>query len=157
MALVRALVVLAVIARVAAAQAPPDAGVDAPPPADAAPPPPGDAAAPPPGDAAPAQPQFEPPQPLGSTDVAAPPGAPAITQPVVVTVKLRIDKTGAVDNVTLVTPPEPPPANVFDDAVIAAAKSFLFKPATFGGKPVKVDIDFTHTFEPPPPPPPPPP
>ncbi len=99
-----------------------------------------------------AQPSFVPPQPIGSTDVPFPEGAPAIEQPVIVTVKLRIDKTGAVQNVTLVTPPQP----VFDDAVIAAARAFKFQPATFGDAPVLVEISFTHTFLPPPPPEPPP-
>ena len=51
------------------------------------------------------------------------------------------------------TPPQP----IFDDAVIAAAKAFAFEPGTYGGKPVPVEITFTHTFLPPPPPPPPPP
>jgi TonB family protein len=131
----RLALLLLLVPALARAQTPPDAGVDAAP-----------------ADAAPADgPQFEPPQAIGSTDVAAPPGAPAITSAVAVTVKLRVDKTGAVESVTLVTPAQPP----FDDAVVAAAKLFQFKPATFGGNPVKVDITFTHTFEPPPPAPPP--
>jgi hypothetical protein len=100
-----------------------------------------------------AQPQFEPPKAIGSTDVPFPPGAPTITAPVVVTVKLLVDKDGVVQKVDLVTPPQAP----WDDAVVAATKQFTFQPATFGGKPVKVEITFTHTFEPPPPPPPPPP
>jgi TonB family protein len=97
-----------------------------------------------------AQPQFEPPKAIGSTDVASPPNAPAITAPVVVTIKLLVDKDGTVQKVDLVTPPNPP----WDDAVVAAAQNFKFDPATYGGKPVKVEITFTHTFEPPPPPPP---
>jgi hypothetical protein len=130
-----------------------DAGVDAPNalPADA-PPAPADAAAPA-GSAAtpPGQPQFEPPHPLSSTEVPYPANAPVITQPVVVTVKLRVDPTGAVVKVDPVTPPQP----VFDDAVVAAVKAFRFDPGRFGGKPVPVEITFTHTFLPPPPPPPP--
>jgi TonB family protein len=98
-----------------------------------------------------AQPSFEPPKALGSTDVAFPENAPTITAPVVVTVKLLVDATGAVQKVDLVTAPQPP----WDDAVIAATQQFKFDPATYGGKPVKVEITFTHTFEPPPPPPPP--
>lgn len=86
-----------------------------------------------------------------STDVAFPDGAPDITDPVVVTVKLVVDKEGHVAKVDLVTPPQPP----FDDAVIAAAQAFVFTPATAGGNPVKVAIQFTHTFLPKPPPPPP--
>ncbi|HEX4451427.1 MAG TPA: TonB family protein [Kofleriaceae bacterium] len=97
--------------------------------------------------AAPAQ--FEPPKPITSTDVPYPDGAPAITAPVAVTVKLRVDPTGAVIKVDLVTPPQPP----FDDAVTAAAQQFKFQPGTFGGKPVTVAITFTHTFLPAAPPP----
>jgi TonB family protein len=113
----------------ASAQTPPDAGV---PPSDAAP-----------------QPSFEPPRAIGSTDVSAPADAPAITQPVVVTVKLRVDADGNVAKVDVVTALQPP----FDDAVIAAAKQFHFEPGRYGGKPVAVEITFTHTFLPPPPPP----
>ena len=68
------------------------------------------------------------------------------------TVKLTVDPTGAVVKIEQVTPPQP----IFDDAVIAAARAFQFDPATYGGKPVPVEITFTHTFLPPPPPPPPP-
>jgi TonB family protein len=92
--------------------------------------------------AAPAQ--FEAPKAITSTDVPYPDGAPAITEPVAVTVKLRVDPTGSVVKVDLVTPPQPP----FDDAVIAAAQQFKFQPGTFGGKPVTVAITFTHTFLP---------
>jgi TonB family protein len=112
------------------AQAPPDAGVDAPP-ADAAP-------------------QLEPPKAITSTDVPFPDNAPPITAPVAVTVKLRVDDQGDVKKVELVTPPQP----VFDEAVIAAAQLFKFEPGRYGGKPVAVEITFTHTFLPPPPPPP---
>lgn len=98
-----------------------------------------------------AQPQFEPPHAKAPTDVPYPANAPAHDQPIVVTVKLRVDPTGAVAKVDLVTAPQP----VFDDAVIAAATAFTFEPATYGGKPVAVEITFTHTFLPPPPPPPP--
>ena len=114
---------------IALAQAPPDAGV---PPAP--------------------QPQFEPPRALGPTEVPYPPGAPPHDLPIVVTVKLTVDPTGAVSKVDMITPPQP----VFDDAVQAAVKTFTFEPGRYGGKPVPVEITFTHTFVPPPPPPPPP-
>ncbi|HEY5950939.1 MAG TPA: TonB family protein [Kofleriaceae bacterium] len=117
----------------------PDAGIDAPP-ADAAP-----------ADAAPAQATFDPPRALGSTDVPYPTGAPAHTDPIVVTVKLTVDEHGAVTKVEPVTPAQPP----FDDAVAAAVKTFQFEPGRYGGQPVPVEITFTHTFLPPPPPPPP--
>jgi TonB family protein len=83
--------------------------------------------------------------------VPYPADAPVHTEAVVVTVKLTVDPTGVVQKVDLVTPPQA----VFDDAVTAAAKAFQFDPATYGGKPVPVEITFTHTFLPPPPPPPP--
>jgi TonB family protein len=119
------------IAPPAFAQAPPDAGVT--PPADAP------------------QPTFEPPRARGSTDVPYPADAPAHTAPIIVTVKITVDATGAVQKIDPITPPQP----VFDDAVAAAARAFQFDPATYGGKPVPVEITFTHTFLPPPPPPPP--
>ena len=95
---------------------------------------------------------LEPPHATGSTDVPYPADAPAQSEPIVVTVKLLVDATGAVGKVELVTPPQPP----FDDAVIAAARAFQFEPGRYGGNPVPVEITFTHTFLPPPPPPPPP-
>jgi len=118
--------------------APPDAGVDAPP----------DAPSPPPD----AGPTFEPPRARGSTDVPEPPDAPPHADPIIVTVKLTVDPTGAVQKIDQITAPQP----VFDAAVIAAARAFQFEPATYGGKPVPVEITFSHTFLPPPPPPPPP-
>jgi TonB family protein len=146
------------------AQAPPDAGA---PPAGAPPAAPPDASAPPdagappaappagappaaPGSAAPG-PTFEPPRARGATDVPYPAAAPAHSDPVVVTVKLTVDATGAVQKIDPVTPPQP----IFDEAVAAAARTFQFEPATYGGNPVPVEITFTHTFLPPPPPPPP--
>jgi TonB family protein len=129
----RLAIALLFVPAIAAAQVP-DAGVPEPAPSDAAP-----------------QPTFEPPKALGSTDIADPPEAPAITAPVVVTVKLRVDATGAVAKVELVTAPQPP----FDDAVTDAVKGFQFQPGTFGDKAVPVEITFTHTFLPRPPPPPP--
>ena len=97
------------------------------------------------------QPTFEPPHAIGSTDIAAPPDAPAISAPIAITVKLLVDATGTVQKVELITAPQPP----FDDIVIAAVKAFTFEPAHFGDKAVPVEITFTHTFTPAPPPPPP--
>jgi TonB family protein len=92
-------------------------------------------------------PSLEPPRAIGATDVEFPADAPAISAPVVVTVKLLVDAAGAVTGVELVTPPQP----VFDDAVVAAARSFAFEPGRYGGKPVPVTVTFTHTFVPLPP------
>jgi TonB family protein len=100
------------------------------------------------GGVAPPAADFEPPRAEGSTDVAFPDGAPTITAPVVVTVKLLVDATGAVQKVELASAPQP----VFDEAVVAAAKAVHFEPGRFKGAPVKVSITFTHTFVPPPPP-----
>jgi TonB family protein len=87
-----------------------------------------------------------------SAEVPYPANAPAHTEPVVVTAKLTVDPTGRVTRVEIVGHPHP----VFDDAVLAAARGFQFDPATYDGKPVAVEISFTHTFVPPPPPAPPP-
>jgi hypothetical protein len=129
-ALIRIVVAIACLApALALAQAPPDAGV---PPAP--------------------QPSFEPPRALGPTEVPYPANAPPHELPIVVTVKLTVDPTGAVTKVDPVTPLQP----VFNDAVDAAVRTFRFEPGRYDGKPVPVEITFTHTFVPPPPPPPPP-
>src|SRR5205823_3029344 len=100
-------------ARARAAEAPPaadagapDAAVDAPAP-DA-----GTGGAD--GGGADARAVFEPPRALTETQVPYPTDAPPIDEPVSVTVKLRIDTTGAVTKTELVTPPAPP----FDEAVM---------------------------------------
>jgi TonB family protein len=96
-----------------------------------------------------AAPSLEPPKAVSETTVAYPDQAPAHTQPVLVRVKLRVGADGHVQKVELVSPPQA----VFDDAVIRAAEKFEFYPARYGGKPVPVEITFSHTFLPPPPPP----
>jgi TonB family protein len=102
-------------------------------------------------EAAPAAPaELEPPQPLVPTTVPYPAGAPPHDQPVVVRIKIMVAADGTVPKVELLSHSLP----VFDDAVVAAAKSFTFQPARYGGQPVPVEIAFTHTFQPPPPPPP---
>src|SRR4051812_26056870 len=87
-----------------------------------------------------------------SAEVPYPADAPPHAEPVEVTVKLTVDPAGKVSRVELVGDAHP----VFDDAVIAAARAFEFDPATYDGKPVAVEITFTHTFLPPPPAPAPP-
>jgi TonB family protein len=94
--------------------------------------------------------ELEPPQPLTPATVPYPANAPAHDEPIVVRVKLSVGVDGAVHQVDLLTHSMP----AFDDAVVAAAKEFRFQPARYGGKPVPVEISFTHTFQPPPPPPP---
>ena len=101
--------------------------------------------------AADAEATLEPPQALRPATVPYPAHAPPQEKPVVVRIKIGVGVDGAVHKVDLLTHSLP----VFDDAVVVAAKNFLFKPARYGGKPVPVEITFTHTFEPPPPPPPP--
>ena len=94
--------------------------------------------------------ELVPPQPLRPTTVPYPENAPAHEEPIVVRIKISVGVDGAVHKVELLSHSLP----IFDDAVVAAAKDFLFEPARYGGKPVLVEIAFTHTFQPPPPPPP---
>jgi TonB family protein len=95
-------------------------------------------------DARDAGPVFEPPRARSDTHVPYPAGAPEIDEPVVVTVKLLVDATGAVAKAELRTPPHPP----FDEAVLAAARAFTFEPGRYGGAPVPVEVTFTQRFLP---------
>jgi TonB family protein len=95
--------------------------------------------------------ELEPPQPITAATVPYPADAPAHDERIVVRIKISVGVDGLVHKVELLSQTLP----IFDDAVVAAAKAFQFKPARYGGKPVPVEINFTHTFEPPPPPPPP--
>ncbi len=131
--------VLCALTAGAARAAPPDAGA-----ADAS----QDASAPDAG--APPRPQLEPPRAIGEATVPYPADAPLHKDPVIVKVKLVVGVDGKVGQVELLTRSLP----VFDDAVVRAAAAFRFEPARFGGKPVPVQITFSHTFLPPPPPPP---
>jgi TonB family protein len=101
------------------------------------------------GGVADAAPTFEAPRALTETTVSYPAGAPPQASPVVVTVKLLVDTSGAVQKVEVRTPPQP----IFDAAVVTSARGFRFAPARYAGAPVPVEITFTHTFLPPPPPP----
>ena len=94
--------------------------------------------------------ELVPPQPLHPATVPYPENAPAHDQPIVVHLKLSVGVDGKVHKVELLDHN----LAVFDDAVVAAANGFEFEPARYGGKPVPVEIAFTHTFQPPPPPPP---
>ena len=92
--------------------------------------------------------ELVPPHPLVDTTVPYPEGAPAQAAPVVVKVKILVGADGVVKKVELTDHTLP----AFDDAVVRAAQGFRFEPATYGGRPVPVEISFTQTFEPPPPP-----
>lgn len=96
--------------------------------------------------AAPAPATLEPPKALTETTVSYPKDAPAHEQPVTVRVRIRVGPDGKVRQVTL----EAPGTEAFDRAVVKAAQGFVFSPATYGGKPVMVDIRYAHTFLPPP-------
>jgi TonB family protein len=79
--------------------------------------------------------------------VPYPANAPPHTEPIAVTAKLTVDATGKVTHAEIVGEPHA----VFDNAVLDAVRAFRFDPATYDGKPVAVEITFTHTFVPPPP------
>ncbi len=85
-----------------------------------------------------------PPQPLTATTIETPVDAPEQTSPVVVRVKILVDSAGNVKKIEPLPPAQPP----FDDYVVAAARNFKFKPASFKGKNVAVEITFSHTFLP---------
>ncbi len=96
-----------------------------------------------------AQPALEPPVAVTpQAPIALPAEATALTEPVVVRVKIIVGADGKVRRVERLDPPRPP----WDDAVIAAATQWTFRPGRYGGKPVTVGITLTHTFLPPPPP-----
>jgi len=103
-----------------------------------------------PSDAGPVA-ELEPPQPVTPATVPYPTDAPPHDEPIVVRVKISVGADGTVHHVELLTHSLP----VFDQAVVRAASAFQFQPARYGGKPVPVEITFTHTFQPPPPPAPP--
>lgn len=96
----------------------------------------------------PAPAELVPPRAKSEVLIAWPEGAPAATEPVVVQVKLRVGSDGHVRRVALTSTPQP----IFDAAVVKALTALEFDPATYGGKAVAVEIDYTHRFLPPPPP-----
>lgn len=85
-----------------------------------------------------------PPVLLGEHSIPYPPGAPTITEPVTVRIRLRVDKDGRVAEVTLVSSG----GGVFDAAVLSAVRKFRFLPARHKGEPVRVDIEFTQKYVP---------
>lgn len=88
---------------------------------------------------------LEPPVLRGSALVAYPEGEPVAGQRVVVRVRLGVDAEGRVASVSLVSSG----GARFDQAVLDAARSFVFTPAQLRGEPVPVEIDFEQVFEPP--------
>jgi len=89
-----------------------------------------------------------PPRPLVPPTVAYPADAPPISEATTIVVVLTIGVDGRVEKVTPAPPATPyPPAALV--AVMAAAQAFEFTPALVDGKPVAVEIQFSHTFLPP--------
>jgi TonB family protein len=93
--------------------------------------------------------ELEPPRPLKPAVIPYPQEAPAQDKPVMVQVKILVGADGVVQNVELLTPPQP----IFDEAVVRAAKEFKFTPGMYAGVSVPVAITYTNVFQPPAPPP----
>jgi hypothetical protein len=99
-----------------------------------------------------AEPEFVAPWPLTPTAIAFPDDAPGLEEPVRVSVKLRVDEAGQVQEVTLIesaTVVAGEAAVAFDLAVLTGVTAFRFLPARFQGRPVPVDITFAQQFLPP--------
>ena len=87
-----------------------------------------------------------PPELVKGVEPEYPPAArPKRLEPTVV-LTLSIDEAGAVTNVEVVESAGPG----FDEAMIAAAKQFVFRPAHRGDKPVRSKVLYKHTFQAPP-------
>ena len=94
---------------------------------------------------APAPAELVPPRARAEVLIPWPADATPQTAPVVVRVKLRVGSDGRVRRVVLASAAQPP----FDELVLTALSALEFESATYGGKPVAVEIDYTHTFSPP--------
>lgn len=105
------------------------------------PPPPAEAEA----EAGPEADALIPPVPLGPIEVPIPEDAPPFTEPILVRALLTIDEEGEVVGASIVEGAGAP----WDDAVLAAARTFRFEPASFQGVPVAVELPFDHRFLPP--------
>lgn len=103
---------------------------------------------PPPPQEEPQEEAFVPPTPRGEVTILTPEEAPEHEAPVVVTVVILVDEEGLVAQTTLVSTTHPE-LQVFVDAVLQQGTAFEFEPATYQGAPVRVEIEFTHTFLPP--------
>lgn len=93
---------------------------------------------------APVSPELLPPQPLDATQIPYPDHVPSHTQPITVRVVIRVDDTGAVDRVELLTAGNP----ILEQATLWGATHFRFKPGTYAGAPVPVEIAFEQVFAP---------
>lgn len=93
--------------------------------------------------------QLQPPRLLGEAPVAQYPEGKSGAARVVL--QIDVDEQGQPQNLSVLTPPQPG----FDEAALAAARTLRFQPATQGGKPVTVRLQYAVSFTPPPPPEPP--
>lgn len=84
------------------------------------------------------------PEPLQQAAPAYPPAARAKGLTGSVTLSLQIDATGRVTDVELVTAQ---PTGVFDEAALRAARTWRFRPATYGGRAVAVRVEQTLNFD----------
>src|SRR5260370_36535581 len=97
------------------------------------------------------------PDPVRAQEAPAPLSPPRLIEPVAaeyppgrtgaarVVVQLDVDVQGEPTNLSVLTPPQPG----FDEAALAAAQKLRFEPATQGGKPVAVRIQYALNFVPP--------
>ena len=85
---------------------------------------------------------IEPPRLAQNAEAAYPQGATGGAR---VVFEIDIDEAGAVANARLITPPQPG----FDESALEAARRLRFAPASQGGKPVPVRIQFAFNFAPP--------
>ena len=87
-----------------------------------------------------------PPKLLESTPPRYPPGKEGTAR---VVLQLDVDEQGKPGKLAVLSPPQPG----FDESALAAAENLRFAPATQGGKPVAVRIQYAFNFLPPPLPP----
>jgi TonB family protein len=125
-------------------QAPPSPAPQPPPGAEApAPQPPPGAEAPPPPAPEPAPPaDFVPPELAEFVPATYPAEAQAKGLEAVVTLEILVDETGATKEVKVVGAA----GQGFDEAAVAAAQKFKWRPAKAKGKPVKVRITYAYQF-----------
>lgn len=96
-----------------------------------------------PADAGLAETQLVPPELLADSPAAYPESLRPAGKGGQVKLELLIDENGEVENATLVEGSE----QAFNDSALHAASKLRFRPATLGGEPVSVRINFTYHFE----------